>query len=81
MSEIINTCGGETCKKNSKEVNRYPTLYEKSHKNYVGKNANCKMYKGVSPKIYHESNMVFSFYFILFQFFVFVFFEKKRYFI
>ena len=43
MSEIINTCGGETCKKNSKEVNRYPTLYEKSHKNYVGKNANCKM--------------------------------------
>ena len=43
MSEIINTCGGETCKKNSKEVNRYPTLYEKSHKNYVGKNENCKM--------------------------------------
>ena len=29
MSEIINKCGGETCKKNSKEVNRYPALYEK----------------------------------------------------
>ena len=43
MSEIINKCGSETCKKNSKEVNRYPALYEKSHKNYVGKNANFKM--------------------------------------
>ena len=43
MSEIINKFGSETCKKNSKEVNRYPALYEKSHKNYVGKNTNCKM--------------------------------------
>ena len=30
MSEIINKFGSETCKKNSKEVNRYPALMKKA---------------------------------------------------
>ena len=30
MGEIINKCGSETFKKNSKEVNRYPALMKKA---------------------------------------------------
>ena len=43
MSEIINKCGGETLKKTAKKWIDVLLYMKKSHKNYVGKNANCKM--------------------------------------